>query len=210
MARRSPSRRRVHVYDAREQALEMRETFVNRRVQTETEFPFDWEPAMQNVGDSLAIAYSSDKWKKPKGNSGRRDWELYKHLAESRNHIFAARGIIRGDERNGGDYARYPVRGPDVVFCDVDMPDTFAVLGRFEEANVQLYTGGTDRRPTFSDDPDEGVVTLTVGRAMLGGGKMRMTKWTYKPFLFVYTAGDGVHFLVVGDELAVEKDGITG
>jgi len=203
------ARRRVRVYDAREDAIAMRETFVNRAVEYETDFPFHWPGVMQNVGDSLAVAYASDKWK-PKNKRGRRELELYKHLAESRNHIFSVDGVITFPKKRKSGYERYPVLGPHVEFYDVCMPDAFAVLGLFEEANVQLYTEGSDEAAGFGEHEDDGVVTLTVRHGMLGGAKMITRPGYFKPFLFVYTASGGVYFLIVGDELDIEKDGIVG
>lgn len=202
---------RVRVYDARDVAGTMRETFVNRPVDYETEFPFTWPPVMQCIGDSLAVAYASDKWK-TKRKDGRRDRELYKHLAESRNHVFALPGVVTRERKRAGKYERYPVIGPRVSFADskLVMPDSFAVLGFFEEANVQLYTEGTNARPAFGAGEDDGVVTLTVKHGMLGGSKMKVSPSTFKPFIFAYTQTEGVYFIIVGDELDIEKDGIVG
>lgn len=204
---RSRARRRPKVYDARDIAIDMRETFTDRPWESETEFPWDWPPVMQNVGDSLGVAYGSDKWKKPKKN-GRRDIEIYKHIAESRNRIFVLPGTIVGD---GDD--EFHCIGPLVGFDTVPMPKHFATLAYFKECNVQLYTGGTDRRPRFGDNEDDGIVTLTVRHGMLGGSKIRWSEeggGRDQPFLFVYTARDGVLFVIVGEKLDVLKDGIVG
>ncbi len=208
MAGPRPNRRRV--YEAREMAVAMRETFANRPVEHETEFDFGWPRVMQNVGDSLAVAYASDKWK-PRGKSGRRELELYKHLAESRNRLFSFPGIVRLQDDPG---VELECIGPGVSFDDVPRPQHFAVLGLFTEANVQLYTEGTDAEPSFGRGKDDGVVTLTVKHGMLGGGKLLWSKHPGgrpdEPFLFVYTAADGVMFIIVGEELDVLKDGIVG
>ena len=48
------------------------------------------------------------------------------------------------------------MRGPTIRFDDCPMPRHFAILARFTEANLLLYTGGTNASPTFSDDDDDG------------------------------------------------------
>lgn len=205
----TPNRRRVRVYDAREPAIAMRETFTDRAWETETAFPWHWPAVMQNVGDSLGVAYGSDKWK-PKKRNGKRDIEIYKHIAESRNRIFVVPGTIRPEDDPSH---RMRVIGPRVDFREVPMPQHFAVLAFFKEVNVQLYTRGTNLDPEFGDDSDDGIMTLTVRHGMLGGSWIRWSEVDGRddqPFLFVYTSSDGVLFVIVGEELEVLKDGIVG
>jgi hypothetical protein len=208
MRRNRASRRRI--YEASDMAINMRETFVDRSVEYETEFDFTWPSVMQNVGDSLAVAYASDKWK-PRKKHGKRDIELYKHLAEGRNRLFCFPGIVRLQDDPG---VELECIGPMVSFDDVPKPEHFAILAMFKEANVQLYTRGTNNAPRFGRGTDAGVVTLTVKHGMIGGGKLLWSKdgngRADQPFLFVYTADDGVMFLIVGKKLDVLKDGIVG
>lgn len=209
-ARANRQSNRVRVYDTQELAANMRETFTARPVQYETEFDMDWPASMQHIGDSLAVAYASDKWK-PKKKNGRRELELYKHLAESRNRIFCYPGSVYLADSPS---ERLECIGPRVSFEGVPMPDSFAELARFEEVNVQLYTEGTDADPAFGAGEDNGVMTLTVRHGHLGGSFIRWGQLKKKrkaqPFLFVYTESDGIMFIIVGDDLAVEKDGIVG
>jgi hypothetical protein len=88
------------------------------------------------------------------------------------------------------------------------MPNAFAWLGFFEEANLQLYTAGTDDSPRFGGK-DDGVVKITVRHGMIAGSYLKSSKRTC-PFLFVYTESDGILMIVVGEKLDVEKDGIVG
>lgn len=200
---------RPRVYDAKDLAVNMAERFHDRPWERCEELPFDWPARMQNVGDSLAIAYASDKWK-PKDAEGRRELELYKHLAESRNRALVRRGLLY-------DYYRpnrsWPARGPMVSLADVPMPQHFAILGLFEEIDLQLYMNGTRQKPVFSEKDDEGIVKVTLRHAMLGGAYMRWSE-IYddkdQPFLFVYTPSAGVCIIVVGDQLDVHRDGIIG
>jgi hypothetical protein len=203
----SPNRRRVRVYDAEEMAREMRETFQHKPSKRKRRFGFDWPTSLQNIGDSLAVAYNSDKdLQNPRG-----EWILYKHLAESRNRVLAVPGLIMCDDAPGESW---PVIGPMVSMLDVPHPRHFAELALFEEVNVKLYTAGTNENPKFGRGRDAGVVTVTVKHGLLGGG---MFLWSRddereadQPFLFVYTERDGVLLIIVGEKLAIEADGIVG
>lgn len=201
---------RLRTYDAEELAIGMTERFKDRPWEVREELPFSWPSQMQNVGDSLAVAYASDKWK-PKGNNGRREQELFKHLAESRNRALAQPGLLRSENRPN---KAWPTKGPTVSLSDVPMPQHYAILGLFEEIDLQLYTEGTNRRPAFSDDADLGVVGVRVGHGMLGGSYIRWSEICDdrrdQPFLFVYTRATGVCIIVVGKDLDVHKDGIIG
>lgn len=198
----------VRVYDAESVARKMRRTFVDRPVEREERYDFDWPSELQNLGDSLAVAYASDKWK-PRDRFGKRELELYKHLAESRNQAFAVPGLLV--DYNARD-RRWPVRGPMVSFESdkLEMPSHFAMLGLFEEIDLKLYTAGTDRAPKFGKSKDAGVVNCKVRHGYLGGSMMRHEGSRMQPFLFVFTKADGVLIIVVGEELDVEKDGIVG
>lgn len=198
---------RPRIYDANEIAQSMVRTFKDRDVERVEDYRWKWPTKMRNVGDSLAVAYSSDKWK-PKNSKGKRDLELFKHLAESRNRIFVKPGLLC-------DYydpqRRWPVIGPDIYFDDVPMPDSFAALALFEEVDLQLYTLGDDDEPQF--DGDEGIVKVTVRHGLLGGSKFGWSTVNGdddEPFLFIYTRSAGVLMIVTGDDLDIEKDGIVG
>lgn len=200
----APNRRRPRLYDAESIARNYRETFTDKPVSSETEFSWTWPAVLQHVGDSLAVAYESDKWKK----AG--DYVLYKHLAESRNRALCVPGFLRDFDEPS---RRWKAIGPHVSFAEVPMPKHFAVLARFEELNLKLHTRGTDMSPRFGRG-DDGVVKVTVRHGMLGGSKIR---WSEKyddmadqPLLVVYTASDGPLVVIVGEELEIEADGIVG
>lgn len=193
---------RVRVYEAEHIAREIRETFTAKKVQRKIKFPFNWPTEMQHVGDSLAVAYSSDKWK----DDG--SYELYKHLAESRNRALCKEGFLRSMDNPSNPV---PTIGPVVSFTDVPMPRDFAVLALFEEVDLELHTKGTDDNPQFGRG---GVVKVTVAHGMLGGSKI---VWSAidpdlddQPFLVIYTEKDGPLMVIVGDELDIEADGIVG
>jgi hypothetical protein len=198
------------VYDAQDLAIGMTERFNDRPWEYTEELPFSWPTYMQNVGDSLAVAYASDKWKS-KSKNGKREGELYKHLAESRNRALVQPELLRDEYKPN---RKWPTKGPMVSLSKVPLPQHFAVLGLFEEIDLQLYTKGTNRKPAFSDDKDEGVVGVRVRHGMLGGSYIRWSELyddeKDQPFLFVYTRTSGVCIIVVGDSLDVKKDGIVG
>jgi hypothetical protein len=191
---------RVRLYDAGELARNLRTTFTDKPVKGEKELPFAWPVEWHHVGDSLGIAYDSDKWKKDG------DYEIYKHIAESRNRALVRFGFLRDRHNPAG---AWPTIGPMVSFAGVTMPKHFAVLGYFEEADLVLHTRGTDARPEFGPGKDDGVVQVTVRHAKLGASQM-ITAAGDRPFLVVYTESDGPLMFIVGDELAIEKDGIVG
>jgi hypothetical protein len=197
------------IYDANELARDMRKTFTAREVEkSEVVDIGPWPPkALQHVGESLAVAYASDKWKE-RDASGRRDIELYKHIAESRNQAYVKPGIFV-DYFNPG--TAVDMIGPRVSFADVPMPQHFAILGGFEEIDLRLHVAGTNERPRFGRG-DEGVVQVSISGARLGASKFLWSEEAGddQPFLFVFTKADGVLILITGDELDVERDGIVG
>jgi hypothetical protein len=200
--------RRVKVYDAYDMAADMRRNFHGSGPDWEYRYDFDWPPVLQNVGDSLAVVYESDKRIEP-GDTG--DWILYKHLAESRNRAFVAPGLLHDASRPS---RAMRVRGPMVNFEQVPMPDSFAVLALFEEADLKLYQNGSNAKPHFGRGKDAGVIKVTVRHGMLGGCKICWSEVDKRradqPFLLVYTEDDGVLMLVVGDELDIKHEGIVG
>lgn len=200
---------RPRIYDAEELAINMVETFKDRPYEYSEDFPFEWPTELQNVGDSLAVAYASDKWK-PKDERGRRQWELFKHLAESRNRALVRKNLLKHQYAPGKNW---PVRGPMVSLADAPMPEHVAILGLFEEIDLALYTCGKKRQLGFSPNPDEGIVKAKVRHGFLGASYIRWSaigRGKDQPFLFVYTRSQGVLMMVIGDELDVEKDGIVG
>lgn len=195
---------RRRIYEANDVATEYVQKFHARPVREERKFDFEWPGLLQHVGDSLAVAYASDKWKK------QGDFELYKHLAESPNMAYVQPGLLR--DWNSEDKIR--TIGPTISFRGVPLPKHFAILGYFEEANFRLHTKGTNNEPRFGDEEDDGCVAVAIGDAWLGASKIRWSETSSgredQPFLFVYTEADGPLIIITGEELDVEKDGIVG
>jgi hypothetical protein len=194
---------RRKLYDAKELASNISRTFKDRSVEYERAYGFSWPARFKNIGESLAVCYESDKWK-PKGAGGRRPTEVYKHIAESRNWVYAVPGVIY-DYRNKD--RRWPVVGPMVVFDDATMPEHIAVLGKCECVQLKTYAG-TDDEPTLGEG-DEGVVEVLVPGAILGASEM-IRNGNPRPFLVVYHPTGGVVMLILGERLGIGTDGIFG
>lgn len=197
------------IIDAESIGRRYRETFTDKPVKEKVELPFSWPARLQHVGDSLAVAYASDKWKKDG------DYDLYKHIAEAPNRVLVVPGFLCSYDRQE---RRWPTIGPMVSYARVPMPRHFAVLGLFEEADLHLFAAGTDKEPRFGPKKDDGVVKVILRHGMLGASKIRWSargQQKDQPFIFVYTEPrgadrGGVVMIIVGDELDVEKDGIVG
>lgn len=204
------NRQRVLVVDTHEIAADYRRVFTKKEPREEVELPFSWPGTLCNIGDSVGIAYASDKWKKDD------DYELYKHLAESRNRALVAPSLNLVSIENPRE--PWTVYGPHVSFVGVPMPKHVAVLGYFEEINFQLYVSG-GRTPKFGRG-DEGYARVTIKHAMLAGGKIMWSKVrgsdrNDEPLLVVYTEPrgsdpGGVHIIIRGKKLDIEADGIVG
>lgn len=193
--------RTLRVVDTLEHAKDVRRTFTKKEPRELREQPWTWPTTYTHVGDSLAVAYASDKWKK----NG--DMELYKHLAESRNYAFAAPGVDFVPLES--PHTKYPVVTQLVSFEDRVMPKHIAFLGMFEEIHLQFYRPGAV--PSRKLRGDEGVARVLIKHAFLGGGLMDGDR----PFLVVYSEPrgndpGGVHMIITGDELDIEADGIVG
>jgi len=185
--------------DVKSMAENIRTTFTKKAIKAHEQMPFSWPATWRHVGDSLAIAYESDKWKKDG------DYELYKHLAESRNRVMIAPSFRLVTQEK--PHRPWSVIGSQVSFAHVAIPRYFAVLGFFEEADLRLHTAGTDDRPEFGRGKDDGVIQVRVRHAYVGGAKMPQDG---RYFLFVYTASQGPLLFVMGTELGIEEDGIVG
>lgn len=181
------NRRRIELVDTREDARRMRQTFMDREPESEARQPFTWPPELQEVGRCLSLMYRSDKWTKR--------WEDYKHVAEFPQEFLCERSFLET-----WDGKILPVHGPLVEMPDV-MPRHFAFLSDLIGVQVHLY-GANDKLAK----EDAARIEIRVPRARLGGARLPDTGM---PFLFVYTT-QGVHAIVTGPELDVEKDGIVG
>ncbi len=189
---------RMRVVDTRADAEKTFRVFHDRNPRREIPFDFGWPTEMQEVGQGKAEMYRSNKWKKDL-----QEYEEYKHVVEGTRTVYMVPGFLRewGDPRRSIDLC-----GPIVSF-EEPMPKHFARLGPLLGLQVRLYRcdDGEPYLPT-GDGADGNLYEITVARAYLGGAEHPETR---EKFLFVYDAR-GVHIVLTGGELGIEKDGIVG
>lgn len=176
-----------------DEARDIRRRFHDKDPSQEKPVPWSWPSELQEIGTCEAVMYASNKWQ----SSPNRIID-YKHIAEGPQRILVREGFVR-DNRSGKGLR---VVGP--VHELNDMPDAFAVLDRILGVQVRLYEG-TDESFRLPRG-DDGYYQIDIPNAYLGAAKHPETGQT---FLIVYT-NEGVHCVIVGDQLAVEKDGIVG
>lgn len=186
----------IRVVDTRKDAAKMYRTFNDREHSREQAVSWKWPTAMQEIGKGRAEMYSSNKWQK---NLDR--YEDYKHIAEGWRFVYAERGFIR--ERNTPS-RKVPVFGP-TLYPEGPMPAHFVRLAPLIGIQVRLYQKAEDGS-LYLPKGDDDIYEVNVAHAFLGGARHPETK---EPFLFVYTK-HGVHMLLTGPKLAVQKDGIVG
>lgn len=202
----TPNRRRV--VDVREQAREMREAFYDKKSRRSETMPFTWPTELQDVGRCLAVAYSSDKWKSTK------EFEDYKHIAEAPQHLLVRPGFLVDWETD----EPLETIGPWVELPQ-PMPKHFAKLARFVGLQFQLYAECTARGGRLGRSDDD-LMEFRLRRGLLGGTRLpddidveypKLGIEAGAPVLFVYTLDEeGVHAVITGTELEIEKDGIVG
>lgn len=196
--RESVGRRRYTVNrDSVADARKLREKFRDEPATKETAVPWQWPRAMQEVGTCESVMYVSDKW--PWQNKGQ--YVDYKHVAEGPQTLFVRTGFIREYSHPAREIE---VSGPSIELRD--MPNAFAVLADILGVQTRLYEPNSRKTRQFSKNADDGYYQIDIAGAKLGGAKHPRTGET---FLFIYTSA-GVHCLITGRELDVEKDGIVG
>lgn len=171
-------------------ARQLRETFADRKSSRQYEVATNFPSRFIHAGRNLAVAYSSDKWKRLG------DYEEYKHLSESPNDIFVAQGAAT----RGGNFV-----GP-IVHTPNEMPAHAAELAPMLSIHAALFTG-VDRQGRGVLPAHRNVNIMHIPDAVVFGARMPSNR---KPFLFVATPSDGVLIIITGDRLGVEKDGIVG
>jgi hypothetical protein len=189
---------RVRVVDTKAGAQKTFKVFHDRTHRKELPFEFGWPASMQEVGEGKAEMYRSNKWQK-----NLQQYEEYKHVVEGTRTVYMEPGFLRewGNPRKAIELC-----GPMVAF-EEPMPKHFARLGPLLGLQVRLYRCD-DGEPYLPDgDGEDGnLYEITVARAYLGGAEHPSTG---ERFLFVYDAR-GVHIVLTGGELGIEKDGIVG
>jgi hypothetical protein len=189
----------LRTVDTRADAQQIFETFHDRKVRRATTLPFGWPKQMQEIGVGKAEMYRSNKWK-----SDLSVFEEYKHVVESTRTVYAVPGFVRAWHRPGVPIA---VCGEMMTFED-PMPQHFSVLGPLLGLQVRLFQCDSSDGPSLhrGDGEAGGWYEITVARAKLGGA---VHPGTQEKFLFVYDT-HGIHIILTGSQLDIEKDGIVG
>jgi len=186
----------LRVVDTERQAEKTFKTFYDREHREEIELPFSWPSKMQEIGVGGAEMYRSNKWQKNLADN-----EDYKHVAEGTRTVFAEPGFLR---EWGSPAKRIKVVGPMVKF-EEPMPKHITRLGHLLGVQVRLYTKAKDGSLVVPKG-NENRYEVSVARAWLGTARHPETK---EEFLVVYSH-TGLHMLLTGGSLTVEKDGIAG
>lgn len=181
---------------SRDHARNLRETFVDRPVSREQPVTWNWPKTMQEIGVCKAVMYASDKWQARRG-----DKEDYKHVSEGPQWVLARPGFLVHYEDPSEPLS---VVGPTIDLGP--MPDSFAVLADILGVQLRLYQKIERNRYALPRAANDGYYQVNIARAKLGAGKFPDSGDT---FLIVYSSA-GVDLLIVGSQLSIEKDGITG
>lgn len=182
----------VRTVPTEREAVEMFETFHAKASKRQVKYDFNWPTQFQEAGQAVAQLYRSNKWKmNPK------EYEDYKHIAEAPQYCY----IVPGFLRDATGKKPLPIHG-DFIDLNDEMPEHFTILAPLIGVQVRLYdeTGKLPRG-------DSGLYEVTMPHGMLGGARFPGSD---EAFLLVYTRKGGVHMIITGNELDVEKDGITG
>lgn len=175
-----------------DRARDIRETFQDSPSKRIAELAWTFPEELQYVGQCEAVMYVSNKWQK-----NPRDLQDYKHVAEGPQSLFVVPGFIRGYG------ASIEVCGP-MIDVGGHTPDSLALLADVLGIQVRLLTrkGRGYQLPTG----DTNLVQLDINGCKLGGAEHPKTG---ERFLVVYDAS-AVYCVITGEELDIEKDGITG
>jgi hypothetical protein len=187
----------MRVVDTSNTAHEMFRTFHARDPRKKTELPFSWPATMREIGVGQAEMYRSNKWQKRLS-----EFEAYKHIAEDPRRTYAREDLLV-DAKTGRPM---DLHGPLVEFRE-PMPQHFTELGQLIGVQVLLYGLDEKGNLTLADGEDGNYYEVRMRQAKLGG---TVHPKTGEPFLLVYTEKGGVHMIITGDRLDIERGGITG
>lgn len=181
----------VRVANTESQARRMFENFHAKDSKRKFKFDFGWPKELQEVGRAKAQMYRSNKWQFDPKNT-----EDYKHIAEASQQCFVVPGFLQ----EFGSKKPLEVHGP-TYDVEEPMPEHITILAPLIGIQVHLFDEDLKLRK------GERLYEIVVQGGMLGGANDPKTG---EPFLVVYTRRGGVHMLITGKELDVEKDGIVG
>lgn len=176
-----------------ESAKRIRETFVDRKMEKKVPIHWSWPKKLYCVGQSEAVQYTSDKWKK------RGDYQDYKHVAEGSQRLYVRDGfLVDYSSRRRLDFpceeTVLPSKMPTVI------AELAPILGFQFQPFSEPRTEEEDLR--LSDQ----YYSVDIARAYVGAAEHTETG---QIFLIVYTRSD-LCAIITGDVLSVERDGIVG
>lgn len=173
-----------------EAAKKIREKFIDKKMDKQIPIHWSWPKKLYGVGQSEAVQYTSDKWKK------RGDYQDYKHVAEGPQQLYVKNGFLV-------DYSsKKPLPFPcEEVTLPSRMPMVIAELAPILGFQFQPYS---------DDDSDLRLsgefYGVDIARAYIGAAVHPENGST---FLIIYTRSE-LCAIITGDILNVEKDGIVG
>lgn len=170
-----------------EAAQKIRERFYDKKVEKTVPIHWSWPRSLLAVGQSEAVQYTSDKWKK-KG-----DYEDYKHVAEGPQRLYVRPGFLLDH-----DSRRKLTLPHEKIELPQDMPDAIAELAPILGFQFQPFGADLELSGIYYN--------VNVARAYVGAAALPETG---EVFLIIYTRAD-LCAIITGDILNVEKDGIVG
>lgn len=151
-----------------------------------------WPSSMREVGECVAVMYSSDKWQKPG------DYADYKHVSEGPQLVCVRDGFLFNEKGEPLDVA-----GPRVEL-NGNMPTAIATLAPIIGIQIRLYEPVGRERYRLPEDGN--LFHVEVPRAKIGAARHPDTG---EVFLCVFSRAD-VAAIITGRHLDVLKDGIVG
>jgi len=179
----------VRTADSKEAAAKIVHLFKAKPHRRQIRLNASWPKKMQEVGCGRAVMYRSNKWKHDP-----REWEDYKHIAESEQRVAVTPGFLCEWDHA---HKKLEVHGPMIELVE-PMPLHVAALAPLLGVQLQLY----DKRMKLGE-----IYEVRIKHATLAAARHPVTD---EPFLLVYTKDPTVHMILSGSELNVEKDGIVG
>jgi hypothetical protein len=181
-----------------EAAKKIREKFYDKKVEKEIPIHWTWPKELIAVGQSEAVQYTSDKWKK------RGDYQDYKHVAEGPQELYVRPGFLR--EYSSKRHLDIP---GELVALPKRMPEAIAELAPILGLQFQSYRdppGGLEDDEDYEPELSGEYYNVCIPRAYVGAACLPGTGET---FLMIYTRSD-LCAIITGDKLNVEQDGIVG
>ena len=178
--------------DTEPQARRMFEEFHAKASKRRVNYNFSWPGTVQEAGRAVAQLYRSNKWK-----MNAKDFEDYKHVAEAPQYCY----VIPGFLRDASGKKPLKIHG-EKVGLPKEMPKHFTILAPLIGIQIRLL----DEQGKLPRG-DKGLYEIAVPHGMLGGARFPDND---EAFLLVFTKQGGVHMIITGTELDVERDGIVG